>query len=135
MHHVNYGEAEAAVLYIYSSPASFVVNRYISSSPKLVHPLFARTTIWNRMDFLTIIMTSSQPIELGTHGHKDQTPCQTVFGHEDQLERAEVKDDSLPPQDGGSGAWLFLFGACVFEIVSWGKYFDDMFGYQPWTDL
>jgi hypothetical protein len=72
-------------------------------------------------------MTSSQPIELDTHGHKTETTCHAdaVAGLEDQLERAEVKDDSLPPQDGGSGAWLFLFGACVFEIVSWGKYLVD----------
>jgi hypothetical protein len=66
-------------------------------------------------------MASSQPIELDTHGNKTETTCQAVAGDEDQLERAEAKDDSLPPQDGGSGAWLFLFGACVFEIVSWGK--------------
>ena len=62
MHHVNYGEAEKDVLYIYSSPASFVVDRYISSSPNLIHPLFARTTIgdWislsdhHHHDFLSI---------------------------------------------------------------------------------
>lgn len=70
-------------------------------------------------------MTSSQPVELGTHDFKDQTTRLAVVGQEDQLERAEVKDDSLPPQDGGSGAWLFLFGACVFEIVSWGKHLFD----------
>ena len=80
-------------------------------------------------------MTSSQPIELDTHGHKDQTTCDATVGHEDQLERAEVKDDSLPPQDGGSGAWLFLFGACVFEIVSWGKNLPDSPGYLPYADL
>ena len=80
-------------------------------------------------------MTSSQPIELDTHGHKDQMTCNAIAGHEDQLERAEVKDDSLPPQDGGSGAWLFLFGACVFEIVSWGKYLPDSSGCRPYADL
>lgn len=80
-------------------------------------------------------MTSSQPIELDTHGQKDQTTCHATVGHEDQLERAEVKDDSLPPQDGGSGAWLFLFGACVFEIVSWGKYLPDSSGFRPYADL
>lgn len=80
-------------------------------------------------------MTSSQSIELGTHGHKQQATCQTVVGHEDRLERTEVKDDTLPPQDGGSDAWLFLFGACVFEIVSWGKYLDEFPRYHPWADL
>ena len=124
MHPVKCGEAEMAVLYIYSSPTSFVIDRYISS-PKLVRPLFARTTTQVR-----IIMTSSPPIELSTHDQKDQTTCRAVVGHEDQLERAEVKDDSLPPQDGGSGAWLFLFGACVFEIVSWGKYLGGILRYR-----
>ena len=67
-------------------------------------------------------MTSCQPIELDTHDYKNKPTCHAAPGLEDQLERAEVKDDSLPPQDGGSGAWLFHFGACVFEIVSWGKH-------------
>ena len=80
-------------------------------------------------------MTSSQPIELDTHDAKIETTCRASVGHEDQLERAEVKDDSLPPQDGGSGAWLFLFGACVFEIVSWGKYPIGFLGVRPRTDL
>ena len=80
-------------------------------------------------------MTTSQPIELDTHSAKTETTCHAVVGHEDQLERAEVKDDSLPPQDGGSGAWLFLFGACVFEIVSWGKYLVEAFRYWPWANL
>ena len=38
-----------------------------------------------------------------------------------EQELGEANGDSLPPKDGGSGAWLFLFGACVFEIVSWGE--------------
>lgn len=38
-----------------------------------------------------------------------------------QQELGQANDESLPPKDGGPGAWLFLFGACVFEIVSWGK--------------
>jgi len=80
-------------------------------------------------------MTSPQPIELDTHDHKTKTACHAVAGLEDQLESAEVKDDSLPPQDGGSGAWLFLFGACVFEIVSWGKYLVDFFRHRPLADL
>lgn len=36
-------------------------------------------------------------------------------------ERDTTEKDALPPKDGGAGAWLFLFGACVFEIVSWGQ--------------
>lgn len=43
-------------------------------------------------------------------------------GLQSQQEAGKVSEDSLPPQDGGAGAWLFLFGACVFEIVSWGKH-------------
>lgn len=43
-------------------------------------------------------------------------------GLQSQQEAGNVSEDSLPPQDGGAGAWLFLFGACVFEIVSWGKH-------------
>jgi hypothetical protein len=66
-------------------------------------------------------MTSPQPIESDTQDHKDKSTRHGVVGIDGQLEMAEVKDDSLPPQDGGPGAWLFLFGACVFEIVSWGK--------------
>lgn len=76
-------------------------------------------------------MTSSQPIELDTHDRKDETASHVAVEQEDQLERAEVKDDSLPPQDGGPGAWLFLFGACVFEIVSWGKYLVEFLTYRP----
>jgi hypothetical protein len=122
---VSYGEAEMAVLYIHSSPTSFIFE---TSSPNIVRPPFPETTPLVRhriVFFLIIIMTSPQPIELGTHDHKTETTCHAVAGLEDQLERAEVKDDSLPPQDGGSGAWLFLFGACVFEIVSWGKCLVD----------
>ncbi|GAB7354677.1 hypothetical protein MBLNU459_g5101t2 [Dothideomycetes sp. NU459] len=26
----------------------------------------------------------------------------------------------LPRQDGGKGAWLFLFGACIIEVTAWG---------------
>lgn len=43
-------------------------------------------------------------------------------GNGNQQELGVANNDSLPPKDGGSGAWLFLFGACVFEIVSWGKF-------------
>lgn len=70
-------------------------------------------------------MTSPQPVELDTHDSNSKPTFHATAASEDQLERAEVKDDSLPPQDGGSGAWLFLFGACVFEIVSWGKYLHE----------
>lgn len=80
-------------------------------------------------------MTPPQPIELDTHDSNGKPTFHATAASEDQLERAEVKDDSLPPQDGGSGAWLFLFGACVFEIVSWGKYLDDMSKDRLWTDL
>jgi hypothetical protein len=45
----------------------------------------------------------------------------TNVNQQTQQEADEAPSDSLPPQDGGSGAWLFLFGACVFEIVSWGE--------------
>jgi hypothetical protein len=45
----------------------------------------------------------------------------TNVDQQTRQETGEAPSDSLPPQDGGSGAWLFLFGACVFEIVSWGK--------------
>lgn len=80
-------------------------------------------------------MNASQPLELVTHDRKDETTSHAVVGQEDQLERAEVKDDSPPPQDGGSGTWLFLFGAYVFEIVSWGKCLVYRLRYRPQTDL
>lgn len=80
-------------------------------------------------------MTSSQPIELDTHDRKDEMTGHVAVGQEDQLERAEVKDDSLPPKDGGPGAWLFLFGACVFEIVSWGKCLVNFLRYRLRADL
>ncbi len=28
--------------------------------------------------------------------------------------------DTFPPQDGGKGAWLFLAGASIIEVVAWG---------------
>lgn len=30
------------------------------------------------------------------------------------------KEDTFPPQDRGKGAWLFLAGASIIEIVAWG---------------
>ena len=33
-----------------------------------------------------------------------------------------VEDDGLQPQDSGKGAYVFLFGACMIEGVSWGQY-------------
>ncbi|KAG9595156.1 MFS general substrate transporter, partial [Aureobasidium melanogenum] len=27
---------------------------------------------------------------------------------------------TYPPQDGGKGAWMFLFSACIIEITAWG---------------
>ena len=30
-------------------------------------------------------------------------------------------DDTIPRPDGGSGAWLFLAGASIIEIVAWGQ--------------
>ena len=34
----------------------------------------------------------------------------------------ESHDTESTPKDGGKGAWLFLFGACIVEIAAWGKY-------------
>lgn len=31
-------------------------------------------------------------------------------------------DHAYPPQDGGKGAWMFLFGACIIEITAWGTH-------------
>lgn len=31
-------------------------------------------------------------------------------------------EPAYPPQDGGKGAWMFLFGACIIEITAWGTY-------------
>lgn len=30
-------------------------------------------------------------------------------------------EETLPPQDGGKGAWIFLAGAAIIEIVAWGR--------------
>jgi hypothetical protein len=69
---------------------------------------------------------------IGNRGKHDSI-VQANADFEDD-EDDEVKDDSLPPKDGGRGAWLFLFGACVFEIVSWGKYHKAAAQSDPGTD-
>jgi hypothetical protein len=43
-------------------------------------------------------MTSPQLIELDARDNKDETTSHAVSAHEDQLERAEVKDDSATPR-------------------------------------
>jgi hypothetical protein len=30
------------------------------------------------------------------------------------------EDNGIAPQDGGRGAWTFLFGAAIVEISAWG---------------
>jgi hypothetical protein len=34
----------------------------------------------------------------------------------------EPADPTYPPQDGGKGAWMFLFGACIIEVTAWGNH-------------
>ena len=33
---------------------------------------------------------------------------------------ASNNEDGVAPQDGGRGAWTFLFGASIVEISAWG---------------
>lgn len=37
-------------------------------------------------------------------------------------EQKATSDSELPPQDGGRGAWMFLFGAAIVEITAWGMF-------------
>jgi hypothetical protein len=34
----------------------------------------------------------------------------------------EPAETTYPPQDGGKGAWMFLFGACIIEVTAWGNH-------------
>lgn len=38
-----------------------------------------------------------------------------------------IDERSLPAQDGGRQAWLFLAGAAVIEIVAWGNILRMLF--------
>jgi hypothetical protein len=42
--------------------------------------------------------------------------------HEPAVPPTDVVEPTYPPQDGGKGAWMFLFGACIIEITAWGTY-------------
>jgi hypothetical protein len=105
----------------------FTVSRSLSLFSQLtINPSFytAMNHDTNSSEFQSCpigAMTSPQPTESDTQNYKDESTRHRAVGLDGQLEMAGIKDDPLPPQDGGPGAWLFLFGACVFEIVSWGK--------------
>ncbi|KAH0380375.1 MFS general substrate transporter, partial [Aureobasidium melanogenum] len=40
--------------------------------------------------------------------------------HESSASSTAGAEPAYPPQDGGKGAWMFLFGACIIEITAWG---------------
>jgi hypothetical protein len=42
--------------------------------------------------------------------------------HEPTVATTDVAKSTYPPQDGGKGAWMFLFGACIIEVTAWGMY-------------
>lgn len=42
--------------------------------------------------------------------------------HHPALAVTDAAESNYPPQDGGKGAWLFLFGACIIEVTAWGMY-------------
>lgn len=117
------GEAETAVIYVEGCPVVHVLLLVSTSQLLTTAPIaLSYLSVVIDLRLCTIkVMTTSPPIELDTRNATEKPTSQVAIGLEDQ-ERADAKDNSLPPQDGGPGAWLFLFGACVFEIVSWGKY-------------
>lgn len=67
------------------------------------------------------IMNITQPDEPSPDNEKYDWTYKAPVDPGNQQELGEANDESMPPKDGGPGAWLFLFGACVFEIVSWGQ--------------
>jgi hypothetical protein len=42
--------------------------------------------------------------------------------HEPAVLATDIAEPTYPPQDGGKGAWMFLFGACIIEITAWGNH-------------
>ena len=39
----------------------------------------------------------------------------------DTINKSAAAEEIFPPQDGGKGAWIFLAGAAIIEIVAWGE--------------
>ncbi|KAH0151177.1 hypothetical protein KCU67_g10362, partial [Aureobasidium melanogenum] len=59
------------------------------------------------------------------HDQKKQPPTNGVIDvspgiHESSVSSTAGAEPAYPPQDGGRGAWMFLFGACIIEITAWG---------------
>ena len=46
---------------------------------------------------------------------------------DDMIAATAVAEHTLPAQDGGKQAWLFLVGAAAIEIVVWGEFFRWLF--------
>jgi hypothetical protein len=53
---------------------------------------------------------------------KDDKAIAWQNNHESTALATEPAEPTYPPQDGGKGAWMFLFGACIIEVTAWGNH-------------
>lgn len=66
------------------------------------------------------IQRFAMPEQGKTCNDKSVRTCRDI--HHSSSPATDAAETNYPPQDGGRGAWLFLFGACVIEVTAWGMY-------------
>lgn len=70
-----------------------------------------------------MVSSKCRPLRVGQE-FSDEVSATPVNNSLTDLKSEAAAEEAEPsPQDGGTGAWLFLIGASIIEVISWGTFF------------
>ncbi len=93
------------------------------SAHKVYQPLFSgqfiRSLARASVQGSTIIMITQETSRSKRDDEEKHLQSHQISANVDTT--APLGNENVPRQDGGTGAWLFLAGASIIEIVAWGQ--------------